>query len=255
MTGVPHLRVEHADGVATLSFDRPGKLNAANRDTFRELVARLAEIDRDDTVDIAILTGTGRAFCAGVDIDALQIDGLGSAVEWIAECQASFAAVENCRKPVIAAVNGLALGYGVEIAMVCDISLAAEQATFSLPEARLGMLPAVLVTRGRDRVGRQAISYLAMTGDPIPAAEAQTIGLLNKVFPAETLMNEARSMAQRIRRNGPLGVRTVKRLLNRDGQAHTTDVIHFLSPLLLSDDVQEARSAFSARRRPVFRGR
>jgi enoyl-CoA hydratase len=249
-----HFNVETADRIACVAFDRVDRHNAADMDTFRELMQVMAAMDADDGVDIVILTGCGpRAFCAGVDFDAFEIRHAGHAIDWAVDCQRVFSAVECMRKPVVAAVNGLAYGFGAEIAMVCDVTLAADTAVFGMFEIRHGLLPAVLVTRGRDMVGRKIISYLAMTGDPFSAAEAKEYGLVNKVVPADRLMEEALAVARRIQRNSPLGVRTVKRLLNQDGERHSSEVAGFLPPLLMSEDLVEARAAFREKRPPKFR--
>ena len=251
-----HFKFDKTDGVARIAFNRVDKHNAANLDTFDQFIALMAEVDRDDEVQVAIVTGVGtKAFCAGVDMEAFDITGLAHARDWIAHCQAVFESVENVRKPVIAAVNGLALGLGMELAMVCDITIAADTAVFGLPEIKHGLLPAVLVTRGLDIVGKKTVAYLAMTGDNFSAAVAQSLGLVNKVVAADQLMPEALAIAQRIRRNGPLGLRTIKRLLTKDGQRHSRDVVDFLAPLMLSEDLKEARAAFFDKRRPVFTGR
>lgn len=251
-----HFKFEKAEGVARIAFNRVDKHNAANLATFDEFIDLMRAVDRDDEVQVAIVTGEGpKAFCAGVDMDAFDITGLADACDWIAHCQAVFESVENVRKPVIAAVNGLALGFGMELAMVCDITIAAETAVFGLPEIKHGMLPAVLVTRGLDIVGKKTVAYLAMTGDNFSAAVAQSLGLVNKVVAVEQLMPEALAIAQRIRRNGPLGLRTIKRLLTKDGPRHSRDVVDFLAPLMLSEDLKEARAAFFDKRRPVFTGR
>lgn len=251
-----HFKFEKADGVAHIAFNRVDKHNAANGTTFNEFIALMAEVDRDDAVQVAIVTGVGpKAFCVGVDMDAFEITGLAHACDWIAHCQAVFESVENVRKPVIAAVNGLALGLGMELAMVCDITIASETAVFGLPEVKHGLLPAVLVTRGLDIVGKKNVAYLAMTGDNFSAAVAQSLGLVNKVVAPEQLMPEALAIAQRIRRNGPLGLRTIKRLLTKSGPRHSRDVVDFLAPLMLSEDLKEARAAFFDKRRPVFTGR
>ena len=250
-----HFSVETVERIACVAFNRVERHNAANRDTFGELMQLMAAMDADDNVDIVILTGTGpRAFCAGVDFDAFEVRHAGDAIDWAEDCQRVFAAVERMRKPVVAAVNGLAFGFGAEIAMVCDVTLAADNAVFGMLEIRHGLLPAVLVTRGRDMVGRKVISYLAMTGDQFSAAEAKEYGLVNKVVPAERLMEEALAVARRIQRNSPLGVQTVKRLLNQDGERHSSAVAGFLPPLLMSQDLAEARAAFREKRPPTFRG-
>lgn len=256
--GMParHFSVETVERIARVAFDRVERHNAADMHTFHELMQVMATLDADDGVDIVILTGNGpRAFCAGVDFDAFEIRDAGHAMRWAEDCQRVFSAVERMRKPVVAAVNGLAFGFGVEIAMVCDVTLAADTAVFGMLEIRHGLLPAVLVTRGRDMVGRKTISYLAMTGDQFSAAEAKEYGLVNKVVPAERLMEEALAVARRIQRNSPLGVQTVKRLLNQDGERHSGEVAGFLPTLLLSDDLAEAREAFRGKRPPLFRGR
>jgi len=249
-----YFKIDVTDGIACIAFNRVKKHNVVTLETFKELNEFLMRVGEDEGIDVVILTGNGeKAFCAGVDIESFEIQNAGQALEWAIQCQSVFSSIERLPKPVIAAVNGFAFGFGVEIAMVCDITLASEKAIFGMLEIKHGLLPAVLLTRGREILDKKTISYLAMTGDHFSAQEAKEYGLINKVVTHISLIDEAYAVARRIQGNSPLGVSMVKRLLNRQGEKHSDDVVSFLPTLFLTNDFGEARRAFAERRSPNFK--
>lgn len=248
------LRYEVGEGIAYVTFNRTEKLNAANVEMFEELSRVMAEIERDGEVRVGILTGQGKAFCAGVDIESFDFRRVVTGYEFIKSCMRAFRSVEEVSKPIIAAVNGYAFGFGLEIGLSCDITIASERATFGLAEIKHGVLPAITATRGLEILGRKAVAYLAMTGDTIDAEEARRLGLVNKVVSAEKLTEEAVATAKRIQRNAPLALEAVKRILNRNNEIHFKDVINFMPGIFMTEDLREGMKAFLEKRRANFNG-
>src|SRR3982074_762563 len=191
----------------TLTVNRPEKLNALNDATIGELGQAIDQIRGDDAIGGVILTGAGRAFVAGADISELSSQTSVLAKARARTGQDVFRRFETCPKPVIAAVNGFALGGGCELAMACHIRIASDAAKFGQPESRLGILPGY---GGSQRLPRLAgtghAMALLMTGETIDAAEAYRIGLVNKVVPAAELMSATREMMKTILLNGPLAI-------------------------------------------------
>src|SRR6476659_2671435 len=201
------LTLEVADRVATLTINRPDKLNALNDATIAELGHAIDQIRIDDSIGGVILTGAGRAFIAGADISELsgQSPFLGKARARAG--QDVFRRFETCPKPVIAAVNGFALGSGCELAMACHVRIASDAAKFGQPETKLGILPGYGGSQRLARlVGKGRALQLLMTGEMIDAAEAYRIGLVNRVVPAAELLDAARGMLRGILGQGPLAV-------------------------------------------------
>src|SRR5438034_10192310 len=202
------LTLEVADRVATLTVNRPDKLNALNDSTIAELGHAIDQIRVDDAIGGVILTGAGRAFVAGPGISELpgQTPVLGKAPARAG--QDVFRRFETCPKPVIAAVNGFALGGGCELAMSCHIRIASDAAKFGQPESKLGILPGYGGSQRLPRlVGKGRAMQLILTGEMIDAQEAYRIGLVNKVVPADQLLAEADKLLRGILSMGPLAVR------------------------------------------------
>lgn len=194
-------------GIATLTVNRPDKLNALNAATMAELSSAIDEVRARDDISGLIVTGAGRAFIAGADISELANATAVSARTLAIEGQRIFRRIETSPKPVIAAVNGFALGGGCELALACHIRIASEQAKFGQPEVKLGTSPGYGGTQRLPRlVGKGRALQLILTGETIDAAEAYRIGLVNRVVPADSLIESAEALLKQIIANGPLAI-------------------------------------------------
>ena len=249
-----------ADRVATLTVNRPDKLNALNRATMGELGDAIDEVRRREDVGALVVTGAGKAFVAGADISELADQTPIEARERALRGQATFARFERLPKPVIAAVNGFALGGGCELAMACHVRIAADTAKFGQPEVKLGICPGYGGTQRLSRlVGRGRALQLLLTGEMIDAAEAWRIGLVNKVVPAAELLPAAEAMARQMLANGPLALGVCIEAVNRGADASLDDALaleasHF-AVLAGTQDMIEGTTAFLGKRAPVFQGR
>lgn len=255
------LRVERNDGIATITLDRPNVLNALNVLMVGELRDAFAALESDDAVRVVILTGSGeRAFAAGADISELA--ALGGSVAGAAQArsgQALTLQIEGMRTPVIAAVNGFALGGGCEIAMACDVRIASEKARFGQPEVNLGLLPGYGGTQRTARLlGRGMAMLMCLSGEMIDAHEALRIGLVERVVPPGDLLAECERIARIIAAKAPLAIAATKRAID-DGIALSTEAgleieaLHF-GTLVGTADFAEGTQAFLAKRPAVFTG-
>jgi enoyl-CoA hydratase len=256
------IALERAGAVATVRLNRPSVLNALNLQMLDELSETFAELDADESVRAVILTGTGpKAFAAGADIGELNALPNARAAEAQArKGQALTRALERMHLPVIAAVNGFALGGGCELAMACDIRIASENARFGQPEVNLGILPGYGGTQRTARlVGEGMAMYLCLTGEMIDAAEALRVGLVQRVVPFEQLQAEARRIADLIASKAPLAVAAAKRAVVEAGSLPLDDGLALEALLfgraVMTDDFREGSSAFLEKRKPDFQGR
>ena len=249
------------DGVATVTINRPDKLNALNDqviEEFKDAVERIAT-----TADIrgAIVTGSGtKAFIAGADIGDLAKQGPFDGKARALRGQAVLRRMERCGKPVIAAVNGFALGGGCEVAMACTLRVASSNAKFGQPEVKLGIIPGYAGTQRLPRlVGKGVALHLILSGDMIDAAEAHRIGLVNKVVPPEQLLAETEKLLRGILAQGPLAVRLALEAVDRGLDSTLDDGSNFEANLFgllaSSQDMKEGLTAFLEKRPPRFTGR
>jgi enoyl-CoA hydratase/carnithine racemase len=252
---------EKKDGVAYVTLNRPKVLNALNRKTLAELTVVFEDASRDSAVLGAILTGSGnKAFIAGADITEIaSLTGV-EGEQFARDGQAVFNLVENLGKPVIAAVNGYALGGGCEAAMACTIRLAAESAKFGQPEVKLGIIPGFGGTQRLPRlVGKGLALQLILSGEIISAQEAYRIGLVNEVVPAEQLVPRAVAILKQIGTNAPLPIRLSIEAVNKGLETSQTEGLVLESSLFAicaaTEDKREGTSAFLEKRAPEFKGR
>lgn len=249
------------DGIAVITINRPDKLNALNADTVSQLDAVLRDVAADDAIRAIIVTGAGeKAFVAGADIAELAQMGPVDGVKVSRAGQETFRFLERMSVPVIAAVNGFALGGGLELALACHIRVASSRAKFGLPEVKLGIIPGYGGTVRLPRlVGRGRALELMLSGDMIDAQEALRIGLVNHVEEPDALLDAARGLARRITANGPIAIRLALEAVDR-GMSTTIDDAQILESNLFgllasTEDMREGMQAFLEKRKPGFRNR
>jgi enoyl-CoA hydratase len=247
-----------ADGIARVTVNRPDKLNALNATVIEELGQAVTRIEADPAIGGAILTGAGtKAFVAGADIAELAEQGPLDGQARAARGQAVFRRWERCGKPVIAAVNGFALGGGCELAMACHLRFASETARFGQPEVKLGISPGYGGTVRLPRlVGRGRALELLLTGTMIDAAEAYRIGLVNRVVPADRLLAEAEQMLRAILDNGPAAIRACIQAVDTGLDADLDGALQleatYFGLLSGTDEMREGTKAFLEKRKPKF---
>jgi enoyl-CoA hydratase len=254
------LTLDVSDRIATLSVNRPDKMNALNDATITELGGAIDEVRARDDIAGLIVTGTGRAFVAGADISELASQTPAIAKARAQKGQAVYRKFETSPKPVIAAVNGFALGGGCELALACHIRIASDKAKFGLPEVKLGTCPGYGGTQRLARiVGKGRAIQLITTAEMIDAAEAYRIGLVNKVVPGEELIASASEMLRQILANGPLAVALCIEAIDRGLEMSLEEGLvleanHF-ALLAATEDMNEGMKAFLEKRTPVFGGK
>ena len=254
-----NLIVEVQDGIATLTINREKVLNALNTATLMELSEAFYELDEDPDVNVIILTGAGKSFVAGADITEMQpLDAIeGRKFGMLG--QSVFTQIENLSKPVIAAVNGFALGGGTELALACDIIYASEKAKFGQPEVGLGVTPGFGGTqRLPRRVGMAMAKEIIYTGRIINAEDALRIGLANKVVPPDALMEEVMNLAKEIASKGQVSVRLAKAAINRGMDVDINSALSLevdaFGLCFSTHDQKEGMTAVVEKRRPEFKG-
>jgi enoyl-CoA hydratase len=255
-----NLLVEIDGAMATVTVNRPKSLNALNRETHQDLQQAFDALEQDAAVKVIILTGAGeKAFVAGADIAQMQPM---SALEGRAFAQLGqkvFKTIEDSSKPIIAAVNGFALGGGCELAMACDIRLASENAKFGQPEVNLGVIPGFAGTQRLARlIGKGRAKELIFTGDIIDAHEAYRLGLVNKVLPRKQLLEAAREMAQKIASKGSIAVSLSKDAINKGLEMDLDKAAAYEAELFglcfATADLKEGMLAFLEKRAADFKG-
>jgi enoyl-CoA hydratase/carnithine racemase len=245
--------------VATITYNRPEALNAINAQLRRDLNAAFARFRDEQDAWVGIVTGAGRAFCAGADLR----DGAGSAGEfagtfWEKPTRNSFESGWEIYKPVIAAVNGHCLGYGLTLVTWCDFVMASERATFGYPEVRLGVPAMVGAMRLPQRIAWADAMELLLTGEPIGAEEAHRRGLVWRVVPHEVLLTEARRLADRLVAGAPLAQRAMKEVATRRPEQSVEEAVRFAETMrqvvAATADAAEGAAAAAEHRTPRWRG-
>lgn len=246
------------ENIGILTINRPKALNALNSEVLDELNKAIDQVIEDDNIHILIITGEGKAFVAGADIGQMKDMDVFEAREFAKKGLSIFRKIELMEKPVIAAVNGYALGGGCELAMACDIRIASDKAKFGQPEVGLGITPGFGGTQRLARiVGIPKAKELIFTGETINAEEALRIGLVNKVVAAESLMEEALTMARKIASKGQLAVRYSKVAINRGIETDIETGLAMERELFglcfATEDQKEGMGAFLEKRSPNFK--
>jgi enoyl-CoA hydratase len=248
------------ENVAVITINRPKSLNALNTEVLKELSEVVDLIDKDSSICSVIVTGSGeKAFVAGADIAEMQSKNVLEAREFSSLGNNVFSKLENLKMPVIAAVNGFALGGGCELAMACDIRIAGNKAKFGQPEVGLGIIPGFGGSQRLARlVGKGTAKEILYTGDMVKAERAYEIGLVNRVVDASELMAEAKKMAQTIASKSPLGVSFTKKAvndgINLDLERAVSLEAELFGSLFSTKDQNEGMSAFLEKRQAAFKG-
>jgi len=252
---------EKRDRIATITINRPQAMNAMNEETIPEILSRLEDAEKDENVRVIVITGAGeKAFCAGLDLKPMRDINVIKAVEMSKLGQKLTLAIEEVGKPVIAAINGYALGGGLELAMACDIRIASEKARIGQPEVNVGLIPGWGGTQRLPRlVGKGIAKELIFTGKLIDAKTAERIGLINMVVPLENLKSAVEELAKVIMSKPPIAIKLAKELINssietdqRTGLVQEAEAFGILSS---TEDYREGVSAFIEKRKPDYKGK
>ena len=249
-----------SDGVLTLTLNRPEALNSFTVEMKEELLAALKGAARDRDVRVVVLTGAGRAFSAGQDLKERQAPGVADlGAELRLRYNTIILAMRRLEKPIIGAINGVAAGAGISVAMACDIIIASENATFIEAFLRVGLVPDTGSTWFLPRlVGPARAAEMMFTADPVDATTAERIGLVNRVVPADRLMDEAGALAARLAKSAPIALALAKRALNRAFDTTLDEALDYEAQLQSiagrSSDHKEGVAAFVEKRAPDFRG-
>jgi enoyl-CoA hydratase len=262
--GFQEVVVERLDSVGRITINRPDQLNAVSRKTLEELEQALKELRSDQAIRVVILTGAGeRAFCVGADVKGGMFTPETDSVTGarLARMGQEFTElIERYEKPVVAAVNGLALGGGCEIALSCDVIVASENVQFGQPEINLGLIPGWGGTQRLPRlIGRNRAKELILTGDRLSAKEAQLIGLVNKVVPSNQLQETALELARKLALKSPVMLKLAKQAINKgiemDLSAGLAEEVKAFRVCLTTKDFKEGLAAFLEKRQPKFEGK
>ena len=254
------LQLTHDAGIATITLNRPEKRNAISYELIEDMLGALREVAQS-SAQILILTGAGKAFCSGMDLDNLKTLIGRTAEQSLADTQTMarlFRTLYDFSKPTIAAVNGPAIAGGTGLATLCDFTLAVPEAKFGYTEVRIGFVPAIVSTFLLRQVGEKIARDLLLTGGLFDAAEAQRIGLVNEVVPADHLMARAHALAALLMENSPASLRYTKRLLSTAARAEVDaqieGAIQENAAVRSTPDFREGISAFLEKRKPQWSG-
>ncbi|MFW6160757.1 MAG: enoyl-CoA hydratase/isomerase family protein [Acidobacteriota bacterium] len=258
--GYQNLVTKKEEGIGWVIVNRPDKLNALNAQTIKELYSAFMSFHEDPEVKVVIFTGAGdKAFIAGADISELVNLDYNRGKDYALEGQELTKLMENLRKPVIAAVNGFALGGGTEMVLACHIRIASEKAKMGQPEVKLGLIPGFGGTQRLTRlVGKGKALELILTGKIIDAQEALSIGLVNQVVPADKLLDAAKETANEMMKNAPLALEYSIRVVNQGLDKSLEDGLlleaEFFGKSCSTEDSQEGTKAFLEKRKAEFKG-
>lgn len=253
-----NVQVERDGHLAIVTVNRPSKLNALDDLTIGELDCTFVGLENDDSVGAIVVTGAGeKAFVAGADISVLAKQGVLDGKDNALRGQALTLRIENCRKPVLAAINGFALGGGLELALACDVRFASDNAKVGLPEVSLGIIPGYGGTQRLPRlVGSGVALQMILQGDPIDAQEALRIGLVNGVFAPADLLDEVKKVANRMVSRGPQALALAKQAVRRGAHLSMKDGLELESDLFgiisSTDEMKEGMAAFLEKRKPSW---
>lgn len=248
------------DGIALVTINRPEVLNALRMNTKKELGEIMDMLDADENTRGIIITGKGRGFISGSDISEISVDAKGEeTVEMSKKAHALFDKFEQIGKPIIAAVNGYAMGGGLELALACDMRIAGDKAVFGLPEADLGVAPCYGGTQRLPRLVGKGVALEMLFGAKVNAEDAYRTGLVNKVVPNDELISEAMKVMKKITEKAPVAIRYNKFLVHRGMEMSLEKGLEYESEvagiLVETEDAKEGVKAFFEKRKPVFKNR
>ena len=256
-----HIIYEKSEGIVTITFNRPEVLNAFSKEAVKEVLQALEDAKTDESAHVVILTGAGeKAFSAGADINTMKGTNALKARELSLMGGRICSALENFEKPVIAAINGYALGGGLETAMACDIRIASEKARMGQTEINIGLIPGWGGTQRLTRlIGKTKAKELIYTGKIIDAKTAEQLGLVNMVVPADRFMENVRQFAAELAAKAPVALRVAKALIDKGADMSLDAAIALeregFGVVSSTEDLQEGVSAFMEKRKPVFKGK
>ncbi|CAB3407128.1 unnamed protein product [Caenorhabditis bovis] len=250
-------KVGEHENVALITLNRPKALNALNVQLMRELSTAIRAIENDDSIRVVVLTGSEKCFAAGADIKEMeQLDFQ----DIFQKCENHFNdwdAISKMKKPIIAAVNGIALGGGTELALMCDVVYAGESAQFGQPEVQLGTIPGLGGTQRWPRFAGKSIAMeICLSGDRLDAQDAKQAGIVSKVFPNDQLVSKAINLAERIAKNSPITLKTVKESINSAYETSLESGLHterlLFQSTFATEDRKEGMNAFITKRAPKW---
>jgi enoyl-CoA hydratase len=252
----PAVLTERRDGVLVITLNRPEVRNAVNAAVAEGIATALDELDADDDLAVGVLTGAGGFFCAGMDLGAF----VKGESPWYGDRGFAGIAQRSARKPLIAAIEGFAVAGGLEVALACDLVVAAEGAKLGIPEAKRSLVAAGgALLRLPRRMPYHVVMELALTGDPLPAERFHAFGLVNQLAPKGEALDAALALAARVARNGPLAVAASKQILQEQYDWPAAEMWEkqgaISGPVFASEDAKEGATAFKEKRDPVWQGR